>query len=303
MGKFSSKPEPPKPAIKLDFSAMPKLREGSTGEAVLALKHRLFDLGFYKGSFTPDFYEYTTECVKAFQKARGLTPDGVVATVTWGELEKDGVKVEEKAPAETPPASPSEGKPAWKVEAEKHKGQVETNATFSGWIRGKIKIFLGYLPPTIATSTYAWCGYFIVTVLGVSGYQYHKQGEMARNWGGFGNQIVWQSQGIPEAAIVWINHGHDCKASSLNHVALANGSCTVQDFFDKNGKLKPGASIDLLGGNQNNQVNVTTFSAAEICGVRYPDKTADGKPVPLPRLPVTQSINCTSGKVGSVSTR
>lgn len=200
------------------------------------------------------------------------------------------------------PVTP-EQKPAWKVEAEKYKGKVETDAAFSEWLRTKIKTFLGYKPPTIATSTYAWCGYFIVTVLGVTGYQYHKEGEMARNWGTYGNQISWQSQGIPEGAIVWLNHGYDCKSGSSNHVALANGSCTVKDFFDASGKLKAGASIDLLGGNQQNQVKVSTYLAKEICGVRWPAKDKDGKPVALPTLPVVASKNCSSGKSGSESTQ
>lgn len=180
-------------------------------------------------------------------------------------------------------------KPAWKVEAEKHKGQVETNAKFSEWIRGKIKTFLGYKPPTIATSTYAWCGYFIVTCLGVTGYQYHKQGEMARNWGQYGNAIEWRTNGIPEGAIVWINHKFDCKSSSSNHVAMANGDCAPQD-------LKAGATIDLLGGNQQNAVRVSTYPVKEICGVRWP-KEAEAPPK------ITKSINCTSGKSTGGSTR
>lgn len=220
-------------------------------------------------------------------------------TISVAKKRIDAIKFEEPKPYEKTEEIPTVvAKPAWKAEAEKHKGQVETNATFSEWLRTKIKTYLGYKPPTIATSTYAWCGYFIVTVLGVSGYQYHKQGEMARNWGSYGNEIKWQSQGVPEGAIVWINHGYDCKSSSSNHVALANGSCTVKDFFDASGKLKPSATIALLGGNQNNQVNVTAYLAKEICGVRWPAKDKDGKNVPQPTLPVLKSVNCTTTKTG-----
>lgn len=181
-------------------------------------------------------------------------------------------------------------KPTYKIELEKHKGKKETNATFSEWVRSYIKKFLGYKPPTIATSTYAWCGYILVVVLGVSGYQYQKDGEMARGWRDHGNGIEWRTNGIPEGAIVWINHKFDCNASSSNHVALADGDCAPGDL------TKPGATINLLGGNQNNEVNVTTYPVKEICGVRWPKENG-----PIPKI--TKSINCTSGKSTGGSTR
>jgi hypothetical protein len=181
-------------------------------------------------------------------------------------------------------------KPIYKAELEKHKRKKETDATFSEWVRSNVKKFLGYKPPTIATSTYAWCGYIIVVVLGVSGYQYQKDGEMARGWRDHGNAIEWRTNGVPEGAIVWINHKADCNSSSSNHVALADGDCAPGDL------TKSGATINLLGGNQNNEVNVTTYPVKEICGVRWPKENGA-----IPKI--TKSINCTSGKSTGGTTR
>ncbi len=77
----------------------PTLRVGARGEPVRALQNRLNQLGYNVGAADGDFGPKTLAAVKAFQKAKGLTADGVVGPKTWDKL---GIKVQ--APS-TPPSS------------------------------------------------------------------------------------------------------------------------------------------------------------------------------------------------------
>ncbi|WNG41343.1 peptidase [Archangium violaceum] len=77
----------------------PTLRQGARGEPVRALQNRLNALGFNAGTADGDFGPKTLAAVKAFQKSRGLTADGVVGPKTWDKL---GIKVQT-------PSTPSGG--------------------------------------------------------------------------------------------------------------------------------------------------------------------------------------------------
>ncbi|WP_434384855.1 peptidoglycan-binding protein [Melittangium boletus] len=68
----------------------PTLKKGATGEAVRALQNRLNQLGHNVGAADGSFGPKTEAAVKAFQKAHGLTADGVVGPKTWDKL---GIKV------------------------------------------------------------------------------------------------------------------------------------------------------------------------------------------------------------------
>lgn len=50
---------------------------GSEGDSVTKLQNRLYELGFYKGEITGYFDEETEKAYKAFQKAAGVTVDGI----------------------------------------------------------------------------------------------------------------------------------------------------------------------------------------------------------------------------------
>jgi peptidoglycan hydrolase-like protein with peptidoglycan-binding domain len=90
-------PKPPPPASS--GGSGPTLRVGARGEPVRALQNRLNALGYKVGTADGDFGPKTLAAVKAFQKAKGLTADGVVGPKTWDKL---GIKVQ--APS-TPPSS------------------------------------------------------------------------------------------------------------------------------------------------------------------------------------------------------
>ena len=62
------------------------LKKGMTGEDVRAVKDRLVELGYLKVATHNTFGSDTRAAVKAFQKAKGLTVDGIVGTATWGAL-------------------------------------------------------------------------------------------------------------------------------------------------------------------------------------------------------------------------
>ena len=61
-------------------TALPVLRRGSKGAEVKILQSHLGIAS--DGSFGPG----TENAVRAFQRSRGLTPDGVVGAQTWGAL-------------------------------------------------------------------------------------------------------------------------------------------------------------------------------------------------------------------------
>lgn len=79
------------PALRQTASlAQPTLREGSKGASVVTLQNKLKAAGFNPGAADGAFGPKTEAAVKAFQRAKGLTADGVVGPKTWDKL---GIKV------------------------------------------------------------------------------------------------------------------------------------------------------------------------------------------------------------------
>lgn len=76
------------PAIQYTAQGLPILRPGMRGSQVVKLQEKLSNLGFLKTGVDGDFGPLTTEAVKAFQKSKGLEPDGVVGGATWQLLDK-----------------------------------------------------------------------------------------------------------------------------------------------------------------------------------------------------------------------
>ena len=60
----------------------PDLRHNSVGPEVEELQARLKELGYYQGEIDGRFGDGTREAVMAFQKAAGLTADGIVGEKT-----------------------------------------------------------------------------------------------------------------------------------------------------------------------------------------------------------------------------
>jgi peptidoglycan hydrolase-like protein with peptidoglycan-binding domain len=68
--------------------AEPLLKKGSTGEVVRQLQQALKDLGHDPGAVDGQFGSKTEQAVKAFQRDRGLTVDGIVGEITWLNIDE-----------------------------------------------------------------------------------------------------------------------------------------------------------------------------------------------------------------------
>ncbi|KYG33881.1 N-acetylmuramoyl-L-alanine amidase [Alkalihalobacillus trypoxylicola] len=81
-------PPPPKTAGTKFNNPTPTLKKGSRGKAVGTMQKRLIAHGFPLPVFGADnhFGEETHKTVLAFQRAKGLTQDGIVGSKTWAEL-------------------------------------------------------------------------------------------------------------------------------------------------------------------------------------------------------------------------
>ncbi|GHU68755.1 hypothetical protein FACS1894184_11490 [Clostridia bacterium] len=75
---FNSQQLPPQP--------FRTLKTGLTGLDVFWLQSRLTEIGLYKGSVTGGYYGGTTNAVKAYQRANGLTADGLAGVKTQTSL-------------------------------------------------------------------------------------------------------------------------------------------------------------------------------------------------------------------------
>lgn len=236
--------------------------------------------GFSVLSVDNDFGPKTEREVQDIQKENRLTGTGVIGLKT---LEILGLKLKEV------PETEKKLLP-WMTWARKYLGKTETDPEFSKMMVAKWPI-VGLALDTIATSWAAWCGLFVAVAFSVNNMAHQKDGALARNWRKFGIEINYKVDGIPEGAVVKINNKGDCSSSSSNHVAFANGSCTATHLNKK------GATIDLLGGNQNNRVKVSTYAVSKICYVGWPNDPKYPKP---PK--VTANKNCTSGADKNEST-
>jgi peptidoglycan hydrolase-like protein with peptidoglycan-binding domain len=67
---------------------MPQLSVGYRGIEVSLMNLRLALNGFRRGTLSQEYTEFTKESVIAFQKAKGLSPDGIVGDRTWFALSK-----------------------------------------------------------------------------------------------------------------------------------------------------------------------------------------------------------------------
>lgn len=64
------------------------LEQGESGTAVAELQQRLKNLNYYNGTVDGDFGGLTTDAVLRFQRAQGLTPDGVAGPATLSALSR-----------------------------------------------------------------------------------------------------------------------------------------------------------------------------------------------------------------------
>lgn len=264
---------------KQKINGIPKL--GDVGDDVLTLQCALIAHGFEPGNPDSEFGPKTASAVVKCQQDHGLPGSGVIGPVTLGLLDLE-VEVTKNEAGELP---------AWYIEAKKFEGKVETDSKFqefmnTQWKKIGLPGFKG-----LVGSKRAWCALFVFMAIGATGYETGKLNASAVSADHLGQRIDWKTQGIPRGAVVRINHGSDCGVWENSHVSFANGSCSPQDL------AKPGASINLFGGNQGNMVKVSSFPVNDICTVSWP------KDAPLPAK-VTKSNGCSgSSKPSNESTK
>lgn len=70
----------------IDCSKYPTLKKGAKNNFVIILQTELNEQGFACGTVDGDFGGRTLTAVKAFQKAKKLTADGIVGQKTWNAL-------------------------------------------------------------------------------------------------------------------------------------------------------------------------------------------------------------------------
>ncbi len=105
----------------------PTLRQGARGGAVTSLQQALARAGFSPGSVDGSFGPKTGAAVIAFQRARGLSADGVVGPKTWGALRGNSTFTPGTGSSTPVPSSTASG---WRErvlnEARKHLGFHES---------------------------------------------------------------------------------------------------------------------------------------------------------------------------------
>jgi len=99
----------PTPGPADDVVLYRTLRYGNSGEDVAFVQRRLMELGYLAGAADGQFGTATLAAVKAFQKANGLTVDGVAGTKTYGVMFSDAAIRAEATP--TPSPTPEEQEP------------------------------------------------------------------------------------------------------------------------------------------------------------------------------------------------
>jgi len=92
--------------VSKSSSSSPVLKQGSKGASVVDLQKQLTKAGF-KCSADGDFGPKTKAAVIAFQKSKGLTPDGVVGPKTWAALRAAGPPTP-PTPQPTQPTHPTQ---------------------------------------------------------------------------------------------------------------------------------------------------------------------------------------------------
>lgn len=220
----------------------------------------------------------------------GLDPDSEsVGPKTISALDTELAKRETAGPVpgevSSRPVNPAYEK------AKEYKGKGESNSAFVVWLSGFWrKVGLPQFK-TIVGASFAWCGLFLATMNSETGQKWVNGAAGARNWATYGQQIDWRKDGIPQGAVVTLDHSKlNCKKGTINHVAFADGDCTAADL------LKVGSTIAIYGGNQSNTVKTSIFSTKEICSVGWPNEQA--KPAA-----VAVSKNCSTGSASKDSTR
>jgi uncharacterized protein (TIGR02594 family) len=260
---------------------------GSKGERVRALQNRLEALGFEVGQVDGDFGMRTLSAVKAFQRSKGLTADGVVGPITWQKLGLDKAPPTPQgstplplrpvstrpagststppprtqvAPPPPPKASATTqvsapkvlGTPRWLEIAQNEVGQHEIAG---GNHNARIIAYHASTSLKAKQDEVAWCASFVnwcLTQAGLKG----TNSAAAASWASWGSACNARYGAV--AVIYNAKAANSSLSTSGNHVGFLVEETATH--------------YKLLGGNQGDQVKVSSFpkSKWKLKGYRWP---------------------------------
>lgn len=286
-------------------SSGPTLQMGSRGELVKLLQRRLESLGLEVGPIDGIIGQKTIEVIKAFQRSNGLTVDGIVGAKTWKKLGVDPTsislvtssipnrpavvnpvggslqQVKTKDPGTIQvPAQQVAGEPKWLAIARR-----EAESGVKEFKNGENSRIIEYHATTsfkAKKDEVHWCSSFVnwcVTQAGVKGTN-NAGAASWLNWGVSSNARRGAIAVIYKAPKKTAKNG---MTSSGNHVGfLLEESAT---------------EYKLLGGNQSDQVKVSSFEKSKwkLKGYRMPSGV-DSKSTDNAQQPIVKEI---PKKVGS----
>jgi uncharacterized protein (TIGR02594 family) len=230
-------------------SIMPTLRQGSRGSAVTDLQRRLAAAGFSPGAADGIFGPLTDNAVRSFQRARGLGIDGIVGPQTWGALLGTSPSVPRPYIPWPQPALGAE--PPWLVIA---RAEIGIKEVVGPAANPRILEYLAASDAGPSQDEIAWCGAFVSFCLYKAGVITKGSGfSRAENWLTFGDPLSQPRTGC--IAVFKPEPG----STSSGHVG----------FWLKEER----GFIHLLGGNQSDSVNVSTYHRAtdlQPGGLRWP---------------------------------
>ena len=211
------------------------LQQGANGASVTALQRALAQAGFNPGGVDGDFGPKTKAAVMAFQRANGLTVDGVAGPKTFGALNGNTFSSGTGSVAAPPAAGSTSG---WREqvldEARKHIGFHETGENGNPFSKA------------FGRGNEAWCADFVSYCYTQSGHRLNQPWtpaltETMKNNGTFNR---WNPQPGDIVMFDWK------PGTGSDHTGL------VERVYSSNGKMY----VQTIEGNSADQVRRQTYA-------------------------------------------
>lgn len=184
-----------------------------------------------------DWGRTSIEALKAFQRSRNLTANGIADTPSVAAL-----RLEPGAPTKAD-SPPPQLMPPWMAEMHRKMGlhEVRDNAALTAWL--KIGQFLGN------PAQLPWCGDAVESVIAktLPSEPLPSNPFFAQSWASFGQDVK-----VPKVGSIGVIRW----SPTSGHVGIVAGI--------------DGNTVYLLGGNQSNAINVSGFPRSKFIAFRWP---------------------------------
>lgn len=233
----------------------PTLRRGDRNGSVKLLQEKLNAAGLTPlALLVPDGdFGATTELhVAEFQRRHGLVADGIVGARTWRALDDPNASAELRPVPDdhalrgglsTPSVEASAEEPSWVRIARAEIGMKEIKGDLHN---PRVVEYLKTTGSWWSTDETPWCSGFVNWVMAQSGYTGTGSAK-ATSWLDWGQKVDQPAMG----AIGVISYG-----GGKGHVGIVVG--------------KQGGNVLLLGGNQSDQVKISTFAVGKFSAFVFP---------------------------------